>query len=362
MAVEKEIKLRFTGDNRSLGAASKQAAQDLEQLKKSAEKVGREMGTEIANGFRGLGLMIGNELRKAIEEGSKINTQAALSGVSSNFVRGGKAAFGRRGMEEVFDPSLEAVGRARAEAMAGNSEAADAFRKYGVDFSKPLETVFRDLLVNLRNLEPGAADMARLETLFGGMAEKALYASRNRVGLNLENDSSKLNFFAYRFFEYADKGKEYFFGRSFAGPSGTYFPTKTMDRNSADEKAQEERTARENKSKRELLSTSERLLAIEREQERVANLLQETTDRQKWKELKDELTDLENEKRDVQGRKPTTRSRGGFQIETDEFAQRGLDIGGTRRVPAILEKSYIELQSLVREAKEARKDNKDFFG
>lgn len=361
MGADKDFKVRFTGDRTALGAASNQAVQDLDKVKRSAEKLGQEIGREIGKGFRGLGLLIGNELRRAFEEGSKINTQAALSGVSSDFVRGSKAAFGRKGIEDVFDPALESVGRARAEALAGNSEAAAAFKQYGVDFAKPLEDVFRDLLVNIRQLKPGVDDYAPLETLFGGVAEKALYAAQNRVGLTLGSDASKLHFFAYRLFDFADKGMEYFFGRSFSGPSGTFFPMKTVEQNSASDRAQDERTARENKSKRELLSTSERLLAIEKERTRVADLLQETTDTQRWKKLKDEMTDLENEKRSVENRK-ATRTPKSFEIPTDEFAQRGLDIGGTRRVPTILEKSYTELQAITREVKESRRDNRDFFG
>lgn len=361
---DRDVTVQFKGDRRQLGAAAKQAEQDIEQVKKSAEKLGRDLGNEIGKGFRGLGTLIGLELRKQIIENAAIATQAALLNTSPALIRGGKAAFGRIGVEDAFEPSLAAVAKAKAEAEAGGDEAAAAFRRYGVDFSLPLEQVFERLLVNLRELEPTTSDVGPLRTLLGGEAEKALFAAQNRAGFALDREDSKARFFAYRMFDIADATMKYFLGSGIFATTkpGSILPDKTAEQERADQKAAEDRSKSEAKSRRELMTLDERILSIRKEIEATQRRISEETDPVRRRQLEKDVVGLENEQRTAErelmgaSRRPSS-----SRVDVDEFAQRGLFIGGTPRVQVLQEQQLDQLRQAVSELRSLRNDQKGLW-
>ncbi len=359
---DKALTVQIKGDSTELGSAVKKATRDLDSLKEHARKVGVEFGQALINGIKGLGLVLANEFRKAVEEGRQIQARASVSSVSPDLIRGGRAAFGRVGVENAFDSTLAAVGQARAEALAGEDRAVAAFGRYGVDFTQSLEAVFRQLAVNLRLLKAGVEDAAPLRLLLGAGAQEALYAFNNRAGLNLDRESGKLGFMGYRAGAWGDSVMEFLRGPTFSGPGGSFLPTVTASEEAA------EKLRLSNKQallgiEREELSAQKRINAARQEQAKLLEAAATEADPLKQARLEQRAIQIEAEVRRLYQELPAQQAGrrdrvGGAAYEADEFARRGLFVGGAGMQLSVLNQQLAKLDQAVSELRGMRDDNR----
>jgi hypothetical protein len=349
---DKSLTISIKGDSTSLGTATKKAAEDLNQLQSKAGQFAADFGRELRKGLLGIAATLAAELTKAITENVQIRAKANVAGVSPDLIRGGRAAFGRLGVEGAFDSSLTAVGQAQAEAIAGDDKAREAFGRYGVDYSKDLETVFRQLLKNIQELKPATEDANPLRALFGGSAQEALFAANNRAEGNLDRESGKAAFFGYRFTSWAEAAREYVTGPDAHGPTGHFLPQVTASAEAA-EKLQLE-------NRQQLLAVSRANLSVEQQikeaRDEQARLLKSTlteADPAKRERIYGNAVQLEGKiqglykNRDQEADGRLNQALKSSRPEADEFAQRGLFIGGGGQSYA--QQQIKELQSIRQE-------------
>lgn len=377
MAAEKELKVKLTGDATQLGKESKKAVDSLNEVK----NVAASLLSTFTGGFLGGGIMgaitttitiVSDKLREA--------RQLVLDADKADLRP--KTLKGIRRAETVLDlggsitSSIQSLRQARQDAEFGDPNAIAAFSKLGLSLKeikdlKPDELfarvadVFKGRNLN-RDARLGLASLIGkqaaddLTPYFAGGEDSQL---RKEWGLNPQRRLNFWNLGGMSASSMSDVETRRKF-RTDVEPLSMY---GLGDEEKAARIAQETAQRRE-ATARSLLTIEQQIAEVARTKAELESRRDAETNSVKRAKLDADVAGLEAEsvrlgkEAALTGKTPAAATLQRFTSQADEFAQRGMFIGGQQRVPSILEKSFVELQTIVREIRETRKDNKQNFG
>jgi hypothetical protein len=370
MAGEKELKIKISGDASQLGRESKAAVAQLNDIKGAAQGLiagftGGLIGGGIGGVVSSVVTMIGDKIRDVralMEEADKLNVDPGTAQGVRNLTEAG-------GGLPVSD-AIQAARRARSEALAGDPDYALAFERLGIAL-KSIEdmdpaTLFYQIVTAAEKFDPAAKNageqFAALSRLMGGRGIAGDITAYARGGLFREQglfNGDSGGVLAAIIGASPQSRAKYKQDFELPGEFGVGDEKKAARlRADNDQRAAAVRRA--------TLSVEEQILEVTAQRADLERQIAETTDVVKRERLRSDVISLDAEKVRLQqeaGRagKPVAALQG-FIPQADEFAQRGLFIGGQQRVPAILEQQLIEMRLVVRELTETRRDNQEHFG
>lgn len=372
MANEKELKIKITGDATQLGAASQKAVASLNQVKTSmTDLVASFTGGFLGGGVVGVLTNLVGAIGTQIANARALANEARNLGVSDSFLKGSK----RLGsilfdQQDLISASISEASQKRSDAIFGDPAATRSLAALGLTqqgiAGLTKEELFETLIRAFREGPDTRERRVALADFFGdAQANKLLpYIVGGKDG-------------QIDFGQEIDKASRAFWTPDFWVPmirsqmdAAFRTPTEPISRSGIGSAKQEEDLKRENDQRalqnaRARMTVEERIASIAEERARLQAQMDAESDGVIRERIRTNMLQLDAEQTRLE-KEPTARSRTlslqTFTPQADEFAQRGLFIGGQQRVPGILERQLVELQAVVREIRETRQDNKDIWG
>lgn len=359
---DKELKIKITGDASQLGAESKKAVDAFNGIRASATSMlaaftGGLIGGGIAGGIQAAVGLIGQRLREArelLEDADRLNVDAGTAQAVKNI----STATGGLPIAE----AIQSARRARSEALAGDPEYVRAFERLGIVLGNIADmdpaTLFYQIVNAAEQFDPaahnareqfaaltrllGSRDLAGDITQFalGGLfRDQRLFSESGDIFAGLVGRSTEARAQLKKDFELPGQ-----FGLG--------------DENRA-ARIRQDNDQRELAIKRSTLSVEQQIAAVTAERAALEAQMASETDVVKRERLRSDILNLEAERVRLgqsdasAGRQQPLQS---ISVPSDEFAQRGLFIGGQQQVPGILQRQLEEARNVVREVRELRSD------
>jgi hypothetical protein len=379
MANDKELKIKITGDATQLGAESKRAVAAMNEVKSAANSLlasftGGIIGGGIAGAITGVVSLVATQ----IQEARKLVSEARNLEVGTKFLKGARMTGSILSDNENLIPSaIDRAAQVRSDAKSGDENAIAALERLGLTAQSidglSKEDLF-DAIVrafragpNNQSRQVGLADVFGLNEanqllpfLIGGKGGKA---DLSQIIKNLGSDPlMALPFYAAGVKDQTRKELD----ANFRGDAEPISRAGVGNERTA-EKMRLDNYQAALAVQRSQLTVEEQITALAKQRAETERKMNEETDSVKKMRLSADLIRLDAEKARLDQTKAVSSVTGGavmqsFTPQADEFAQRGIFIGGQQRVPSILERQLLELQALVRETRETRQDNKDIWG
>lgn len=379
MANDKELKIRITGDATQLGAESRKAVGLLNEVKGAANSLlSGFTGGLLGGGVAGAITAAVNLVAEQIRDARKLMAEARNMELSPGFLRGARSVSEYlTGQESVITSAIENATQTRANAVFGDPNAESSMARLGVGvrdiagLSK--EELFSTLVAAFRAGQDTRDRRAALADFFGENQVNQLLpylvgknGRQADFGALIGNQSLPawvpwlLQGAGLR--ELPSRGG---FDSIYRGDVEPISRAGLGDENKA-ARLRSENDQRALAVKRAQLSVEEQIAAVAAQRAELEARMNAETDVVKKERLRSDLISLDAEKvrlgqEAARAVKPATALQS-FAPQADEFAQRGIYIGGQQRVPGILERQLVELQVLVREIRETRRDNKEAWG
>lgn len=367
MTRDKELKVRISGDASALGAESRKAVNALNEVKSAASGLlaaftGGVIGGGIAGAITGVVNLVGEQIRSA----RQLVSEARIIDMTPQFLKGAKKLgdllFSNA---SVIPTAIENATRVRSDAAAGGESANATLARLGIEFKAIAglgkEELFETLIRAFREGPDTQVRRAALADVFGmGQANALLPFIVGKEGSQMDFNrhirwrgedpyTPGFGLDALR----RDLDQQYR-GRvepiSMAGVGNEETAARLRGQNDS----------RELELKRSTLEVEQQILQITEQRAKLEERMVAETDSVKRERLRAEIISLDAEMMRLQrdpGRDRSARRQSSLfasPVSADEFAQRGMFIGGQQRVPAILDKQLVELQTLVREMRETR--------
>lgn len=379
MAAEKELKVKLTGDSTQLGQESKKAVASLNEVKGAAQGLLASFtGGVLGGGVAGAVSAIVQAVAGQIVAARQLLRDARSADLDKRFLSGARF-FGARinAPENTVESAIANARQARSDAGAGDLDAIENFKRLGISLKEiedlaPDKLFFRigdafaQLGLNKQTLAGGAAILGLQQTqaLAPYLAGGASGSSEDRLNLEKLFRGDFSNWFMQGSGIYRGGIEDMLAGDRYKRNIEPITTVGIGDEERA-ERIRKEAANSVEATLRSQLSIEEQLLKIaEKRAELGKQIDAESNSVKRAKFLTEDASLFAQEVALAKesSRAPKAAALPGFKPEVDEFAQRGVFIGGQQRVPSILEKSLVELQAIVREVRETRKDNKQNFG
>lgn len=375
MAGDKELKVKISGDASQLGAESRKAVGLLNEIKGAANSLisgftGGLLGGGVAGGIAAAVNMVAEQIRDA----RRLMSEARNMEVSSGFLRGARAVSEYlTGQESVITSSIENATQTRSNAVFGDPNAEGSMTRLGVrvqdiaGLSK--EELFSTLVAAFRSGPDTRDRRAALADFFGeNQVNRLLPYLVGKGGKQVDFDSLIKSqslpswMLGPLLRELPNRSG---FDSVYRGDAEPISRAGLGDENRA-ARLRSENDQRALAVKRSQLSIEEQITAVAAQRAELEARMNAETDVVKKERLRSDLISLDAEKvrldqESARAVRPSAAHQS-FTPQADEFAQRGMFIGGQQRVPGILERQLAELQAVVREIREGRRDNKDIWG
>lgn len=387
MAAEKELKVKLTGDSTQLGKESKKAVESLNEVKSAAQSLlSAFTGGLIGGGITTAVTSAVNLIAGQIREARQLIRDARSADLDTKFVSG--ARFFSRSInapENTVETAIQNARQARADAAEGSLDALENFRRLGISIEEirnlePDKLFFR-IANAFKTIGTGKQELAGAAGVLGLAQAQALVPyfaggdpnRRLRAGIDVVN-GERLDLekyfrgdFANSFLQhsdYADGMQDVLAGPRYKRDLEPITLVGIGDEDKA-KRLREAAAASVEATLRSQLSIEEQMLAIAQKRAELGRQIDSESNSVKRGKLLNDDAALFAQEVALANQVPKTTKAPALPNATpqaDEFAQRGVFTGGQQRVPSILEKSLVELQTIVREVRETRKDNKQNFG
>lgn len=377
MAGDKELKIKITGDATQLGAASQRAVASINQVKSSmTDLVGAFTGGLIGGGVTGVLSNLVSAIGNQISNARALAREARGLGVTDTFLKGsqtlGSILFDQK---DLIPSAISEASQKRSDAVQGDQGALRALAALGLNpqgiagLSK--EELFNAIIRAFREGPDTNARRVAVADLFGDSnANKLLgyMVGGNKGQYDLAGLIQKLGndpTIALPGFGFAREAIRRNLDENYRG-SVEPISRAGIGNAKREEDLRRENDQRELHNARERMTIEERIASIAEERARLQEKMAAESNGETREKIRTDLLQLDAERIRLEkspaqsGR--TASALQSFAPQADEFAQRGIFIGGQQRVPAILERQLVELQVLVREIRETRRDNKEAWG
>jgi len=371
---EKDLKVRITGDASQLGGESKKAVDALNAVKGAAMSMlvgftGGLLGGGIAGSIKAVVSVISDKIRETrelIQEADKLD-------ISTGALKGARRAERTLNLDGTFVAAMEALRQGRSDAMRGEPNAVAAFKRLEISLAEIEKLAPDKLFARVADVFKGrTAPMDKRQALamlvgksaaddltpyFAGGGESDI---RRRFGMDPQ---LRLNFSDLRAMS-----------RLLSDPKERQRYRMEMEPLSMygvgdEEKAN--RIARENEQralavKRASLSIEEQIAAVTKQRAALEKAAAEEANIVKKRQLEGDVIGMDAElvrlKQEAERRAKPVARLDEVRIPADEFAQRGIFIGGTQRVPGLLQSQLVAQQAIERVLRDMSRDNERNWG
>ena len=370
MGADKEFKVRFTGDGSQLGAESKKVVASLNDVKGALGWIiggftGGLFGGSVVGAISTLVSAIGTQISNL----RAIAQEARSLGISDTFLRGAK----RMGsvlfdQQDLIPSAIGSASQKRADALFNDPGARRAFSDLGLSPEKIAGLSKEDLFAAIvRAFREGPDNRERrvaVGDLFGDdQANKLLpYMIGGRAG---QLDFTKEIEEAAKAFYTPD-----FMRRIVQSDKDPYRASiEPLSRAGIGSAKREDDLRRENDQRalhnaRERMTIEEKIASIEEERARLQAKMAAETNGETREKIRTDILQLESEQNRL-GR-DTSSSRARDLVRSlpavDDFAQRGLYIGGSSQVPSILQAHSQKLDQVIRVLEAQYRENSKNWG
>lgn len=338
---DKALKVSITGDASQLGAATKQAVGQLNELKAAGMALlsgftGGIVGGGVIGAVSGVVNLIGGQIR-AVRELMK---DAESMNVDFNTAWGYRNITKGTGLP--IADAVQNTRRARAEALAGDPNFTEAFDQLGVDLQSIKDVnpgvLFNEVVKAMKALDPAATDFAEKFAAVGRiLGSRKLAEDLTPFARGGLFDEGRFYTQSGGIFADALAGNGIF---SLSNPMALQKWKKDFEPPGSYGIGDQQRAAKMDAEIRErVLALSRSQLSVE---ERITSLIEhrnylektvsETKDVVKQRQIMARMLSLDEELAGlgVAEKAPAVKAMASFRPDTDEFARRGLYIGGGR--------------------------------
>lgn len=369
---DKDIKVRITGDASQLGVESKKAVDAFNSIKASAMSMlagftGGLIGGGIAGSIQAVVGIVSDKIREARE----LIQQADKLDITAGTLRGVRKAERALDLGGSIVAAIEALRQARADAGRGEPNAVSAFSRLGVSLEEIDRLAPDKLFARIADVFKGQnAPLDRRQALaqligksaaddltpyFAGGGDSDI---RRRFGLDPQ---LRLNF--------GDLGSVSRLLRDPENRKRYRMEMEPLSMYGVGDEEKATRLARENDQRalavrRSMLSIEEQIAAVTQQRTELERAAAQETNSVKREQIRADMIGLDAElvRLQQQGATRTPPKLQGFdRQQIDEFAQRGLFIGGAPRVQVVAEQQLDQLRQAVTEIRNLRNDQKGLW-
>ncbi|MBX3732584.1 MAG: hypothetical protein KF791_08325 [Verrucomicrobiae bacterium] len=377
MTGDKELKVKIAGDATQLGAESRRAVNALNEVKTAAQGMlvaftGGVIGGGIAGAVSSIVQMIANQIASA----RQLLADARSASIDPNFLSGARWFSERiNAPADTVERAIMNARQARQDAAGDDENALASFRRLGLALEEIRDLKPEELFERIaKTFKEGGISRERLVGLAGiiglGQAQAlAPYLAGGAGGDQLDFGKLFRGDFSTAFYQHSsiyqrnieamlagDRYKQNIEPISFAGTGNEERAKRMRDLNDQADLA----------VVRSKLDIEKQITAVTAERAEIQRRMEAETNSVKFEQLRSDRRLLNQELDRLEKVRDATKSRPtslySAPVSADEFAQRGMFIGGQQRVPAILDKQLVELQTLVREMRETKNQQRDIWG
>ncbi|MBL9172840.1 MAG: hypothetical protein JNL10_04835 [Verrucomicrobiales bacterium] len=388
MANDKELKVRITGDSTQLGSESRKAVGSLNEVKAAAQgMLSSFTGGLIGGGIAGAVSAAVNLIAGQIREARQLLRDARSADLDPKFVSGARF-FARtiNAPENTIESAIQNARQARADAGAGDLDALENFRRLGISMAEIKDLAPDELFYRIadafKKIGLGKQELAGAAGVLGRAQAQALvpYFAGGDPNKELRNGDEvvrgeRLDFrkyltgdFASKFLQnsdYADRMQVVLAGQRYKRDIEPITMVGIGD---------EEKAARITKE------AQDSVLATLRSQRTIEEQITEITQRRAelWKKMDSESNSVKKAKllqedADLFAKQAALKNEAdkvarpaglplqSFTPPADEFAQRGIFIGGQQQVPSILQTQVLKLDQIIRIAEQQLRENAKYW-